>query len=133
MHAGWTPSCPSAIGSTAPPRGAMRRASGGAAMTSTRNRLGRIRATNARSERVRARRIELQTVTRSRTVETAMALAATIGLAAISWVVAIRQMTGMDMGVATRLGSFASFVVLWVAMMLPGAAPAVLRHAHASG
>ena len=66
-----------------------------------------------------------------------MALAATIGLAAISWVVAIRQMTGMDMGVATRLGSFASFVVLWVAMMaammLPGAAPAVLRHAHASG
>jgi len=66
-----------------------------------------------------------------------MALAATIGLAAISWVVAIRQMIGMDMGVATRLGSFASFVVLWVAMMaammLPGAAPAVLRHAHASG
>ena len=62
-----------------------------------------------------------------------MALAATIGLAAISWVVAIRQMTGMDMGVATRLGSFASFVILWVAMMLPGAAPAVLRHAHASG
>jgi len=62
-----------------------------------------------------------------------MALSATIGLAAISWVVAIRQMTGMDMGVATRLGSFASFVVLWVAMMLPGAAPAVLRHAHASG
>src|SRR6516162_2857152 len=111
----------------------MRRASGGAAMTSTRNRLGRIQATNARSERVRARRIELQTVTRSRTAETATALAATIGLAAISWVVAIRQMTGMDIGVATRLGSFASFVVLWVAMMLPGAAPAVLRHAHASG
>jgi predicted metal-binding membrane protein len=43
----------------------------------------------------------------------------------------------MDMGVATELGSFASFVALWVpmmaAMMLPGAAPAVLRHAHASG
>jgi len=46
-------------------------------------------------------------------------------------------MNGMDMGVATRLGSFASFVALWVAMMaammLPGAAPAVLRHAQASG
>jgi predicted metal-binding membrane protein len=46
-------------------------------------------------------------------------------------------MNGMDMGVATRLDSFASFVALWVpmmaAMMLPGAAPAVLRRAHASG
>jgi Predicted metal-binding integral membrane protein (DUF2182) len=46
-------------------------------------------------------------------------------------------MNGMDMGVATRLGSFASFVALWVpmmaAMMLPGATSAVLRRAHASG
>jgi predicted metal-binding membrane protein len=46
-------------------------------------------------------------------------------------------MNGMDMGVATRLGSFAFFVALWVsmmaAMMLPGAAPAVLRCARASG
>jgi predicted metal-binding membrane protein len=43
----------------------------------------------------------------------------------------------MDMGVATRLGSFAFFVALWVsmmaAMMLPGAAPAVVRRVHASG
>jgi predicted metal-binding membrane protein len=65
------------------------------------------------------------------------ALAATIGLAAASWVIAIRQMQGMDMGVATRLGSFASFIALWVvmmaAMMLPGAAPAVLRRAQARG
>ena len=41
------------------------------------------------------------------------------------------------MGVATELGSFAFFVALWVsmmaAMMLPGAVPAVLRRAHASG
>src|SRR5712664_2163284 len=46
-------------------------------------------------------------------------------------------MNGMDMGVATRLGSFAFFVALWVsmmaAMMLPAAAPAVLRHANATG
>jgi predicted metal-binding membrane protein len=46
-------------------------------------------------------------------------------------------MNGMDMGVATRLGSFASFVALWVsmmaAMMLPGAAPAVLRRVRAGG
>ena len=70
-------------------------------------------------------------------VGTAAALTATLALAAASWVVAIRQMNGMDMGVATRLGSFAFFVALWVsmmaAMMLPGAAPAVLRRAHASG
>jgi predicted metal-binding membrane protein len=68
---------------------------------------------------------------------TAAALTATLGLAAASWVVAVRQMTGMDMGVATRLGSFAFFLALWVsmmaAMMLPGAAPAVSRRAHASG
>ena len=66
-----------------------------------------------------------------------VALTGTIGLAAAAWVVAVRQMHGMDMGVATRLGSFAFFVALWVsmmaAMMLPGAAPAVLRRAHASG
>jgi predicted metal-binding membrane protein len=44
-------------------------------------------------------------------------------------------MNGMDIGVATPLGSFAFFVVLWVsmmaAMMLPGAAPAVMRRARA--
>jgi len=65
------------------------------------------------------------------------AFTATLGLAAAAWVVAVRQMNGMDMGVATQLGSLAFFVALWVsmmaAMMLPGAAPAVLRRAHASG
>ena len=71
------------------------------------------------------------------TALTTAALAATLGLAAASWIVAVRQMNGMDMGAATRLGSFAFFVVLWVsmmaAMMLPGAAPPVLRRAHARG
>jgi predicted metal-binding membrane protein len=71
------------------------------------------------------------------TVLTAAALTATLGLAAASWIVAVRQMNGMDMGATTRLGSFAFFVALWVsmmaAMMLPGAVPAVLRRAHASG
>ena len=68
---------------------------------------------------------------------TAAALAATLGIAAVAWVVAIRQMDGMDMGPATELGAFGSFAVLWVsmmaAMMLPGAAPAAARHARASG
>jgi predicted metal-binding membrane protein len=75
-------------------------------------------------------------MTRGRTAATAAALAATLGLAGASWVVAVRQMNGMDMGAATELGSYAFFVALWVsmmaAMMLPGATPAVLRHAHAS-
>jgi predicted metal-binding membrane protein len=67
----------------------------------------------------------------------AVALAVTLGLAAASWIVAVRQMSGMDMGAATRLGSFPAFVALWVcmmaAMMLPGAAPAVWRRTEASG
>jgi predicted metal-binding membrane protein len=62
---------------------------------------------------------------------------ATLGLAAASWVVAVWQMHPMDMGVATRLGSFGFFIAVWVvmmaAMMLPGAARAVLRGAQASG
>jgi len=74
---------------------------------------------------------------RTGTAATAAALALTLGLAAVSWVVAVRQMSGMDMGVATRLGSFAFFAVLWVtmmaAMMLPGAVPAVVRRVRASG
>jgi predicted metal-binding membrane protein len=73
----------------------------------------------------------------TRTAATAAALTATLGLAAAFWVAAVQQMNGMDMGVATQLGSFGSFLALWVsmmaAMMLPGVAPAVLRHAHADG
>jgi predicted metal-binding membrane protein len=46
-------------------------------------------------------------------------------------------MTGMDMGVATRLGSFGFFIAVWAwmmaAMMLPGAAPAVVKRADAGG
>jgi predicted metal-binding membrane protein len=72
-------------------------------------------------------------MTSARTVATATALAATLGVAGASWVVAVRQMDGMDMGAATELGSFTFFVALWVsmmaAMMLPGATPAVLRRA----
>ena len=84
-----------------------------------------------------ARRARATPATSGGGAVTAAALTATLGLAAASWVVAVRQMNGMDMGVATRLGSFAFFLALWVAMMaammLPGAAPAVLRRAHAGG
>jgi predicted metal-binding membrane protein len=76
-------------------------------------------------------------MTGARAAATAAALTATLGLAAACWVVAVRQMHGMDMGVATRLGSFPFFAAQWVlmmaAMMLPGAAPAVVRRAQAGG
>ena len=47
-------------------------------------------------------------MTSARTAATAAALTATLGLAAASWVVSVRQMNGMDMGAQTRLGSFRS-------------------------
>jgi len=67
----------------------------------------------------------------------ALGAAAALGLAAAAWVVTVGRMNGMDMGVATRLGSFTFFAALWAwmmaAMMLPGAAPAVARRARAGG
>jgi len=79
----------------------------------------------------------LAAVTGAGTAATAASLTATLGLAAACWVVAVWQMHGMDMGVATGLGSFGFFAGLWVvmmaAMMLPGAAPAVVRRAQARG
>jgi predicted metal-binding membrane protein len=73
----------------------------------------------------------------SSTAARAAAVSGTLGLAAGSWLVALRKMDGMDMGVATELGSFAVFAALWVsmmaAMMLPGAAPAVSRFARVDG
>jgi predicted metal-binding membrane protein len=71
------------------------------------------------------------------TVAVATALTTTLALAAACWVISIRQMSGMDMGTATQLGSFAFFIALWVPMMaamrLPGTAPAALRCARTSG
>jgi predicted metal-binding membrane protein len=75
--------------------------------------------------------------TSGRTSGTTAAVTGTLGLAAASWAVAVRHMERMDMGVATELGSFTSFVATWApmmaAMMLPGAVPAVLACARASG
>jgi predicted metal-binding membrane protein len=76
-------------------------------------------------------------MTRGRAAATPAVLTVTLGIAGACWVVAVRQMSGMDMGVATQLGSLKFFVGLWVlmmaAMMLPGAAPAVLGRVRASG
>ena len=62
---------------------------------------------------------------------------ATIGLAAAGWIVTLQRMHGMDMGVATRLGSLSYFLSVWVpmmaAMMLPGTAPLVQRNVRVGG
>jgi predicted metal-binding membrane protein len=67
----------------------------------------------------------------------ASAVMVTLGAAAVCWLIALPRMKGMDMGVATTLGSFSFFAVAWVsmtaAMMLPGALPAVLRNARERG
>lgn len=71
-----------------------------------------------------------------RTPAVAVASAATLGVAAVAWIVAVQRMDGMDMGVQTGLGSFASFAPTWIAMMaammLPGVLPAVSRAAQAA-
>ncbi|HEY2201376.1 MAG TPA: hypothetical protein VGH56_05785 [Solirubrobacteraceae bacterium] len=51
----------------------------------------------------------------ARTQATAAALISTLGVAAAAWLVAVRQMNGMNMGVATGLGSFGFFLATWVA------------------
>ena len=61
----------------------------------------------------------------------ATVVTAVLALAAACWVVAIHQMSGMDMGAETELGSFGFYVATWVpmmaAMMLPGVVPAMSR------
>ncbi len=73
----------------------------------------------------------------ARTAVSAAVLAALLGLAGGCWVVAIHQMNGMDTGTGTQLGSFGFFIASWVAMMvammLPGAIPAVTRRANVGG
>jgi predicted metal-binding membrane protein len=57
------------------------------------------------------------------------AATATVAAAAVAWIVVSRRMNGMDMGPGTSLGSFPSFIGIWVvmmaAMMLPSSVPAV--------
>jgi predicted metal-binding membrane protein len=65
-----------------------------------------------------------------------VAFTVTVGLAAAGWIVTVQRMHGMNMGVATRLGSLPYFLSVWVpmmaAMMLPGTAPMVRRIALSS-
>ncbi len=73
--------------------------------------------------------------TESRSV--ARAAGVTLVLAGGCWVLTVRQMSGMNMGVGTELGSLAFFLGIWApmmaAMMLPGATVAISRRARNSG
>jgi hypothetical protein len=70
------------------------------------------------------------------TIATTITLTATLGLVTACWVFSVREMNGMNEGVATQLGSFAFFITVWIsmmtAMMLPGAIPAITRRRHVS-
>jgi hypothetical protein len=61
----------------------------------------------------------------------------TLGLVAACWIFSVREMNGMNEGVATQLGSFAFFIPVWIAMMaammLPGAIPTMLRRRDVNG
>jgi len=73
----------------------------------------------------------------TKTAAIAAVLTMTVSIITASWIISIRLMNGMDMGVATRLGTFVSFILMWVvmmaAMMLPGITPSVLKIAPGSG
>jgi predicted metal-binding membrane protein len=72
-------------------------------------------------------------MTSRRSLVDASAVVVTLGVAAVCWVIALRRMQGMDMGVDTTLGSLSFFLAAWVsmmaAMMLPSALPGALRNA----
>jgi predicted metal-binding membrane protein len=76
-------------------------------------------------------------MTSTRPVTIAGAVTATVAAAVGAWILAAQQMSGMDMGPQTELGSFGFFIGVWVlmmaAMMLPGAAPAVSSFVQAGG
>lgn len=77
------------------------------------------------------------TVQARRSAGPAISAASVLVLAAACWAVAAWLMSGMDMGLATRAGSFGFFAAAWItmmaAMMLPGAAPAIARQLRARG
>jgi predicted metal-binding membrane protein len=70
-------------------------------------------------------------------VTTITVVVAMPGLASAAWLASIQLMSGMDMGPATQLGSFGTFIAAWAvmmtAMMLPGAVPAAARRAQDGG
>jgi predicted metal-binding membrane protein len=97
----------------------------------------------ARAMLPRNRRIDLEAggseanINNQSTIGSIVTPTATLGLATACWVFSVREMDGMNEGVATQLGSFAFFITVWIAMMaammLPGAIPALRQRRHVSG
>jgi predicted metal-binding membrane protein len=101
-------------------------------MTSTEAPLGGADRQDVRALPVRPSEMTGRTDrSRPQTALEAAQLIVLLGLAEACWVVAVQQMSGMNMGTATELGSLGFFVAAWVpmmaAMMLPGAVPAAAR------
>lgn len=72
-------------------------------------------------------------MTNTKALPVALALAATLGLAALCWGFMAQRMGAMQMGPSAALGPFPAFIAMWVtmmgAMMLPGIAPTVVKTA----
>src|SRR5947199_8700292 len=73
---------------------------------------------SSRNRECGARRWERELLTiASQKARVGTALATTVRLAAAACIVTVRQMHGMDMGLATRLASFALLVARWAPML----------------
>ena len=92
-------------------------ASRSAPVTAANRGIARARVDEAATASERAERGTRRLMTSAVTGQKAAALTATLGVAAASWVHAVERMGGMNMGVATTLGSFGFFVALWAPMM----------------
>src|SRR3989454_11700177 len=150
MRADWTASGACTSGSTAPPRGATRRASGGAAMTSTTSaeRSRGCRGATAGGEI--SRRMSSERATQRAFFGVSALLFAACAAATIVWCASMSAMGevpmpgGWTMSMAwmrmpgqTWPGAAASFLGMWVvmmvAMMLPSLVPMLWRYRQAVG
>ncbi len=72
-------------------------------------------------------------MTNTKALPVALALAATLGLAALCWGFMAQRMGAMQMGPAASPDPFPAFIAMWItmmaAMMLPGIAPTVVKTA----
>src|SRR6185503_7778831 len=148
MREDWTPSGACTRGSTAPPGDATRRASGGAATTSTRS-AERVVGFVANLREISGRMASEPTSTRAFFGVSALLFAASAAVT-IAWCASMSEMGGMPMpgdwtmSMAwmrmpgqTWPGAAASFLGMWVvmmvAMMLPSLIPMLWRYRQAVG
>src|SRR5256712_12087723 len=147
MRADWTVSGAHISGSTAPPRVAMRRPSGGAATTSTAN--NEVIVTSQFRER-RSRPMTFERTSQQAFFGTSALLFAASAALTTVWCGSMSamgkmpmpggwtmSMAWMPMPGQTWLGAFGSFVGMWVVvmilMMLPSLVPTLWLYPHAVG